>query len=398
MSVQSGGEQGDTSVQGEVAPGFERVREAFEANFTQHGDVGAAFALYVGGQKVVDLWGGVADPKTGRPWTEDTMALVYSTSKGVSAICAHLLAQRGQLDLDAPVASYWPEFAAEGKGEIPVRWLLGHRAGLAAIEGEITPEQALGWDEAVRRLAAMKPLWEPGTTHGYHALTYGWLVGEVVRRATGRTLAQVLQDECAGPLGLDLWLGLPESEEGRVSTLVAAPIAMPTSEQVSALPPEVKQMMQAMFDPTSLLSRALMVTTPPLNFNSREVHAAELGAANAIGDARSLAKLYAATVTEVDGVRLLDDATVADATKEVSNGPDEVLIVPTRFGSGFFLSSSFSPLMGPRSFGHAGAGGSLAFADPDAGVGFAYIMNQMQQNLSNDPRTLSLIDAVKSSL
>lgn len=380
---------------GQVEPGFEPVREAFEGNFTERGDVGAAFCLYVGGRPVVDLWGGVADQKTGRPWSEDTLTLVYSTTKGVTAICANLLAQRGQLDLDAPVIEYWPEYGAEGKGATTVRHLLAHRAGLPTIEAHLSPEQALAWDPAVEALAAQAPMWEPGTRHGYHALTYGWLVGEVIKRATGRTVGQFLAAELAGPLGLDMWIGLPESEEPRVSRLVAAPPARASRDELAALPPERIEQLRAMASPTSLTSRALNVTDPPLSFNSRSVHAAELPAANGITTARALARLYAATVGEVDGVRVLDPATVEAATAEQSAGPDAVLVLDTRFGSGFFLSSPFSPLMGPRSFGHSGAGGSLAFADPDAGVGFAYVMNQMQQNLSADPRPAALVDAVR---
>jgi CubicO group peptidase (beta-lactamase class C family) len=396
-----GGERWGSSVdvQGTVAAGFERVEEAFRANFEAHGDVGAATAVYVHGEKVVDLWGGVADAHDDRPWEEGTLALVYSTTKGVTAILAHLLAQRGLLDLDAPVTDHWPEFGAEGKGGLTLREVMGHRAGLPALDDPVPVADVLGWDPMVERLAAQKPLWSPGTSHGYHALTYGWLVGEVLRRVTGRSVSQLVADELSGPLGLELWIGLPEAEEHRVSRLVQAPPAEPLpADAMAELPPEVLAMVRAMSDPSSLTMRALSVTDEPLNYNSREVHEAQLPAANGIGTARSLARLYAATVGEVDGVRLLEDATVADATREVSNGPDEVLLVPTRFGAGFFLSSSFSPLMGPRSFGHAGAGGSLAFADPDAGVGFAYVMNQMSQNISNDLRTSTLIDAVKASL
>ncbi len=386
------------TVLGEVAPGYEGVRDAFVTNFERHGDVGAAVAVYVGGQPVADLWGGVADQVAGTPWAEDTLALVYSTSKGVTAIVTHLLAQRGVLDLDAPVVTWWPEFGAAGKGEIPVRALLSHRAGLPVVEGPVSPADALAWDPVVERLAAQHPLWPPGTRHGYHAITYGWLVGEVVRRATGRTVGQVLADEVARPLGLDLWIGLPVAEEPRVARLIPFELgAQPPAEAMAALPADLQALVRAMGDPSSLALRALQVTDPPLDFDSRAVHAAELPAGNAIGTARALARLYAACVGEVDGVRLLDEPTVAGATREQSNGPDEVLFVPTRFGSGFFLPSPFATLLGPRSFGHAGAGGSLALADPDGQVGFAYVMNAMRANLSNDLRTLTLLDAVRSA-
>jgi CubicO group peptidase (beta-lactamase class C family) len=392
-----------TDIAGTVASGFEAVRDAFEENFTKHGDVGAAFSLYVGGEQVVDLWGGIADQTTGRPWTEDTLALVFSTTKGVTAICANLLAQRGELDLDAPVASYWPEFANAGKGEIPVRWLLGHRAGLPALDRVLSPEEVYAWDPICKVLAEQAPMWEPGTAHGYHAVTYGYLVGEVIRRITGRSIGTFFREEIAEPLGVEFWIGLPESEERRVSRLITLPGLGdgegPSQEVIDSLPEEMREMVRAFTDPTSVTQRALRLTDPAMDFNSREMHAAEVPAAAGIGSARGLAKLYAATIGAVDGhERILSPETVADMTREVSNGPDKVLFIETRFGSGFFLSSSFSPLFGPNSFGHAGAGGSLALADPDAGIGFAYVMNKMDQNLAGDPRTLALLAAVERSL
>ena len=391
-----------TEIFGEVAKGFEPVKAAFERNFTENEEVGAAFALYHKGTKVVDLWGGIADVETGRPWEEDTLQLVFSTTKGVAAICLHLLAQRGDVDLDAPAAEYWPEFKAEGKENVPVRWLTCHRTGLPAFNKRIPLADALDWDKVTTHLAAETPIWEPGTTHGYHAVTYGWLVGEIIRRVTGKTPGKFFADELAGPLGIDFFIGLPESEEARTAKLVQMSTLTadgPSPEVLETLPQEMRDMIEAFTNPDSLTQRALNVCDPIMDFNSREVHAAEIPAANGIGTARGLAKLYASTVGPgIDGTRVLSDATVADATTEQSNGPDKVLLVPTRFGSGFFLPSDFSPLYGERSFGHAGAGGSLALADPDAEIGFAYVMNKMQANLSADPRTAGLIDAVKESL
>lgn len=383
---------------GRVEPGFEPVREAFEANFDKRGDVGAAFCLYVGGRSVVDVWAGTADTRTGRAWDSDTLTLVYSTTKGVTAICAHLLVQQGRLDPDAPVAAYWPEFAAAGKESVTVRHLLSHQAGLPTLDPRISPEAALGWEPAVRNLAAQAPMWEPGTRHGYHAVTFGWLVGEVIRRVSGRSPGRFLAEEVAGPLDLDLWIGLPAAEEPRMSRLIAAGPPVPDKAAMAAMPADQLERLRAMMAPDSLMQRALNPTDPPFSFNRREVHAGELPGANGIATARALARLYAATVGEVDGRRLLSADTVAAATRERSNGPDEVLVRPTRFGSGFFLDSPFSPLLGPRSFGHSGAGGSLAFADPDRQVGFAYVMNQMQQALSADPRPAALIDAVRRCL
>ncbi|HVT78956.1 MAG TPA: serine hydrolase domain-containing protein [Acidimicrobiales bacterium] len=393
-------------IQGEVAPGFEAVRDAFQANFDQHGDVGAAFALYKDGEKVVDLWGGVANQDTGAPWVEDTLQLVFSTTKGATAICAHLLAQRGDLDFDAPVAEYWPEFKANGKENVPVRWLLSHRVGLPVLDTPLTPEEYYAWEPVAQALAAKKPEWEPGTKHGYHAVTYGNLVGEVVKRISGKSLGTFFRENVAEPLGLDFWIGLPASEEPRVTKLISFQLGA-TEEQrsmfkdfdISTLPEEMRPIVQAFMDPNSLSNRALTgVTDPPMDFNSRANHAAEIPAANGITTARSLAKMYAAQIGEVDGVRLMNDESVANAIIEQSNGPDAVLMIPTRFGLGFFLESDFSPLFGPRSFGHAGAGGSLGFADPDAGIGYGYVMNKMSTNLSGDPRTIGLVDAIKSCI
>ena len=386
------------AIQGEVGKGFEKVGEAFAANFEHHGEVGAAFSLYVRGEKVVDVWGGVADTSTGRTWAEDTLQLVFSTTKGATAVCAHLLAQRGELDFDAPVADYWPEFKAEGKERIPVRWLLSHRAGLPVVDDPPAAAEVLRWDPIVEALAAQRPVWEPGTAHGYHALTYGWLVGEVVRRISGRSLGTFFAEEVAAPLGLDFWIGLPAAEEPRVSRLELLGNSGVTPDvDLATLPENVRAMLEAFLDPDSLSQRALNVTKPPLNWNTPEVHAAEIPAGNGIGTARSLARMYAGLIGEVDGVRILTPETVANATVEQSNGPDRVLMVPTRFGLGYFLPSPFSPLAGPRSFGHAGAGGSLGFADPDSGIAFGYVMNKMQQNLAGDPRTLTLIEAATTS-
>ena len=387
-----------TQISGEVASGFEAVREAFERNFTEHGDEGAAFCLYRNGVKVVDLWGGVADVPASRPWTEDTLQLVFSTTKGATAICALRLVERGELDLDTPVTDLWPEFKAEGKEEIPVRWLLTHRSGLPALDGFASKEDVLGWDGICAQLAAQAPFWEPGSAHGYHALTYGWLVGEIVKRVSGKSLGTFFRDEVAGPLGLDFFVGLPSEQQERVSRLEQLTTTGMGDMDIDSLPPEVQEIARAFTDPESLTSRALNITRPALNWNDPDVRAAEIPAANGVTTARSLAKLYAACAGEVDGVRVLKPETIETATQTQSEGPDKVLFAPTRFGLGFMLNSLFSPMLAEGSFGHAGAGGSLGFGDPGAGVGFGYVMNKMQQNLAGDPRTLGLIEAVKASL
>ncbi len=399
---------GDSDVQiaGEVADGFEPVRDAFAANFRDHGDIGAGLAVYVEGECVVDLVGGVADQATEAPYTADTLQLVFSTTKGAAAMCAHLLAERGQLDFTARVADIWPEFAAAGKQDVTVAEILGHRAGVPVIDRNLSLDEVLAIEPVVKALAEQEPLWEPGTAHGYHALTYGWLVGEIVRRVDGRSLGRLFADEFAEPLGIDFWIGLPDEQQARVSPLVASRPS-PGDFDPSQLDPEILPLLQdlatAALDPNSTMNRALllngtMTAGEGLTWNQPAVRASEIPAANGVTNARSLAKLYAATVGEVDGVRTLAPETVERACVEQSNDRDRVLVVPTRFGLGFFLPSNFSPLMGPSSFGHAGAGGSLGFADRDRQLGFGYVMNRMGQALSNDPRTRGPIDALAGCL
>lgn len=392
-----------TMVNGTVAAGFEAVRDEFERNFAEHGDVGAGVAVYVDGELVVDLVGGTH--KDGTPYGPDALQLVFSSTKGVAAIALHLLVQRGQIRLDTVVADVWPEFGAQGKGEVTVGDVLAHRAGLPAIDATLPAAEVLAVTPIVDALAAAEPLWEPGTAHGYHAITYGWLVGEILRRVDGRTMGTFVAEELSDPLGLDLWIGLPDDLHDRVSPLImGSPGDM--NLDPSTMPEEVKavlaEMATAFMDPNSITNRALSMNgvfgPGGVTWNDPDVWRSEIPAANGITNARSLAKLYAATVGEVDGVRILDPDTVRAATVERSAGPDGTLIVPTRFGAGFFLSSTFSPLMGEGSFGHAGAGGSLGFADPNAKVGFAYVMNKMSASLSDDPRTRGLIDAVKAAV
>jgi CubicO group peptidase (beta-lactamase class C family) len=346
----------------------------------------------------VDLWGGIADQATGRPWVEDTIELVYSSTKGATAVCANKLVQEGALDIDAPVAKYWPEFAQAGKDEMPVRFLLTHQAGLAWVDEELTLDEVLAWDPICDALARQAPVWEPGTAHGYHAVTYGYLVGEVVRRITGKSLGTYFHEEVAAPLGLDFWIGLPEAQEPRVAMLVGN-LGTNTEE----LDEEARKMYDEFMGPESMLGRALTVNgafgrDPEARkgnvFNSRKVHAAEVPAANGICDARSLARMYAACIGEVDGVRILDDAQMRDAATQRTSGPNIVLLnLDLQFGLGFFVPSSLMAVGGPHSFGHAGAGGSLGWADPDADLAFGYVMNRMEMGLAGDTRSFDLISA-----
>lgn len=395
-----------TTVNGTVADGFEGVRDAFEANFTEHGDIGAGVAVFVDGECVVDLTGGVVDPVSGAAYGPDALQLVFSSTKGVAAICANLLAQRGQLDFASKVADVWPEFAANGKADATIADVLSHRVGLPVIDERLSLAEVLEIDPVVEALAAQTPLWEPGTAHGYHALTYGWLVGEIVKRVDGRPIGQFVAEELAQPLDLDLWIGLPDDEHERVVPLIAMD---PTESTFDLADPEIAPLLgdlaTAFLDPESVTNRALHLNGAfglggegGMAWNTPEVWRSQIPAANGITNARSLAALYAACVSEVGGVRLLDDETVKRATEEHSEGRDRTLIVPTRFGLGFFIPSKFSPLMGPASFGHAGAGGSLGLADPARRIGFAYVMNKMSANLSNDPRTSGLIAAVEAAV
>ena len=390
---------GSAAVAGEVAPGWEAVRTAFEENFSVRHDLGASLCVYKDGVPVVDLWGGTADERAGRPYGRDTLQLIFSSTKGAVALCAALLAERGQLDVDTPVAEYWPEFAAAGKGTLPVAWLLNHQAGLPAIDTVLSLDQVLAWDPIVDALAAQAPLWEPGTAHGYHALTFGWLVGEIVRRVSGRSIGTFFRDEIASPLGLDFWIGLPEDEEARVAPLTAS------FDHLAQLDPAELEILGRQFGPDALGTRALFLEGAFGSleeaggpFNDRAVHNAEVPAANGITDARSLARMYAAVIGDVDGVRLLDPATVADITAVRSDGADLVLGADTRFGLGVMLDGAFSPFLGAGGFGHYGAGGSVGLAHPGSGVALAYVMNQMRVGLNGDERTLVLLDAVRSCL
>lgn len=384
---------------GEVAAGFEPVREAFAENFARNGDIGAAVCVYRDGHPIVDLWGGIADPRTGRPWTRDTLQLVYSATKGATATAAHLLAQRGELDLDAPVATYWPEFAANGKADIPVRWVLSHQAGLVALDQPVPLNDALAWRPMAAALAAQQPAWTPGTAHGYHGRTWGWLVGEVIRRVSGRTPGRFFADEIATPLDFDFFIGLPAHERERVSHMVhSKPAVDLTTVAPELVPEELRDQVAAWSDPDSFSNRAYMVTDPAaIDFNSPEVQAAELPASNGIGTARGLARMYAALIGEVDGTRLLTPEALTLAIKEQAAGMDQVLVAPSRFSSGYQLPTEDNPMMGPSAFGHNGRGGSLGFADPEHGIAFGYAMNHIISG-PDDVRAVSLIDAVLKSL
>lgn len=374
-------------VGGSVEAGFEPVQEAFAANFERYGEVGAACCIHFHGRRVVDLWGGVTTPGGTEPYTAGTLQMVMSVSKGVVAIAAHILAQEGKLDFDVPVVHYWPEFAAQGKAGIPVRWLFCHKAGLPAIERPIDMSDMLAWTPVVEALAAQQPLWEPGTAHGYHAVTYGWLAGEVIRRVAGVSVGTFIAQRIAKPLQLEFWIGLPEVLNSRVAPMIPAPPPEPGS------PPD--PLAARLADHNSLTFKAF--SNPALAagaVNEYPFRSAEIPAANGIGSARALSRLYAATIGEVDGVRLLEPETLARAIETQARGVDLVAGFKTHYATGFQLPFPFRPMAGEGSFGHYGMGGAVAFAHPKLGFSFAYLMNQMLPSGRVDPRPNALVQSL----
>lgn len=386
----------DVDVRGTVAEGFEPVRDAFVRNFETRGERGAAVAVYRDGVKVVDLWGGTRDVDGTEPWAVDTAQVVRSATKGVAAAVPLLLHQRGQLDLDAPVGTYWPEFKAAGKERALVRHLLSHRAGVPALDRPLTLAAAADGTSGARAVAAQAPAWEPGTDHGYHAQTYSWLLAELVRRVTGRTIGRWTAEEIARPLGLDFWIGVPGDEAhrlGRIGRIEEPPTA---SGGGLKLRPK-RSVAEAYRDPDSLTRRAFGAIDPMPDENDPAYRAAELPASNGVSTARALARFYAATIGAVDGHRLFAPATLTLARTEESTGPDRVLVVGTRFGLGYMLHGPASPLLGPGSFGHPGRGGSLGFADPETGIALGYVTNGMRKGVTADPRAQALVRAVRSA-
>jgi CubicO group peptidase (beta-lactamase class C family) len=377
------------AIDGWAETAFEPVLDAFAANFDERGEVGAAVCVYVDGRPVVDLWGGHADAGSGRKWTADTIVPVFSSTKGVTAVCANVAMERGALDPDAHVLDYWPEFADYGKAAITVRQVLSHQAGLPLVEGTFTLDEVLAWHPMVEQLARQAPIWDPGTQHGYHMRTFGWLVGEILRRATGQMVGAFVRDEIAAPLGIDFFIGLPETLEPRVARIVP-----PDADMRVALEPfRDKLLLARVFDnPSGLFNYDDM-------WNTRALHAAELPSSNGIGDARALARLYASCIGDgVDGVRTLRPESVASATVEQVRGPDAVIMIKTAYGLGFMLGTCFGAANPPSVFGHAGAGGSLSFADPERGLAFGYVMNHLRFDPTGDPRSESLVRAAYASV
>ena len=383
-------------IRGNCEPGFEAVRDVFAGNFERPqgvSDVGAAVALYAGRRPVVDLWAGHLDAARARPWGRDTIACVFSCTKGMAALCAHMLADRGSLDYEAPVARYWSEFAQAGKESVSVRQLMSHQAGLPALREPLAPGGIYDWDTVVTALAAERPHWEPGSAHGYHTLSFGHLVGELVLRIDGRDLGRFFREEVAGPLGLDFHIGLGPEHDARTAELLLPP-------EDSTLGGISRQALGVEAESIERYDDPHLLTAPVAS--SRAWRAAQIPGANGHSDARSLARVYAllAGGGELDGVRLLGPETIARATENQVRGRDRTIGIATRFGLGFMLPGADAPMsIGPSesAFGHNGAYGSIGLADTRAGIGFGYVMNQFGEPLG-DRRGLDLLDAAYACL
>jgi CubicO group peptidase (beta-lactamase class C family) len=379
-----------TDVGGTVDKGFEAVRDAF-AEAQEKDPGGAQLCVYRKGTKVVDLWCG-RDKINDRPFTADTLSILMSCTKGLTATVALMLVERGLLDVDAPVTRYWPEFGKHGKAEMPVRYLLSHQAGLMSFtpESGVGLKELLDWNRCTAALAEMEPLWKPGTAYMYHAITYGYLVGEVIRRVVGKSVGRFFAEEIAAPLKLDLWIGLPEREEPRVAP------------QFNTGPEVTREQMEAAasafgIDLNTRLMKTIthtIVSADELNLalDNRAGHAAEIPAGNGIGNARSLAKMYSATIGEVDGVRVLKRETIVRAWQPQIDGlsmpePFSKLpaLHPMRFGFGYELNRTGVPMLGDVSFGHSGAGGRLGFAHPQSGIAVGYVCNNMAWDYMRGP-------------
>jgi CubicO group peptidase (beta-lactamase class C family) len=377
-------------VAGEYDERFAPVVDEFVRNFDERDEVGASLCITLDGATVVDVWGGVADPKTGRAWERDTVSIVHSCTKGATALCAHVLAAQGTLDLEAPVAEYWPEFARAGKETATVRMMLDHSVGVPVLRGEVAPGELYDWDRMVSRLEAEEPFWEPGTRHGYHMINFGWTVGELVRRASGRSLGTFFREAVAEPLGIDFWIGLPEKHEDRVAPVI------PTLRQKGD---PLSSFELAVVSDRASVSALAIANIAGMNPNSRDAHAAEIGGGGGITNARGLAGMY--TPLALGGGELVDRDGL-DRMRRVSSAVnrDATLCIGTRFAMGFMVSmdnrsrpDADSVILGEHAFGHVGAGGSIGFADPSRGLAVGYSMNRMGKGILLNERGQSLVDA-----
>jgi CubicO group peptidase (beta-lactamase class C family) len=384
-------------IEGTVAPGFEPVRAQFGRNFAERGEIGAAVAAYWRGEKVVDLWGGRRNPAGDEPWDRDTMVIVFSTTKGLSAMTLAVANARGWLDYDAPVAHYWPEFAQNGKGAISVRQLLAHEAGLVLLDPPPSIEEMRDLDHLADVLARQTPAWPPGTRHGYHGLTIGMYMQELMRRVdpANRSLGRFFRDEIAAPLGIEFYIGLPL---GIPDERLAVVKPLSRWRALLALRDTPPALIKKVLQPSSLLRRSLRIADA--DWTDRRVLEIEMPAGNGVGTARAIARAYSA-LAEGGGELGITPETLArvTATPVVARSNDEVLGVPSYFSLGFLRPGpDISFGSSPRAFGAPGAGGSFAFADPDLRLGYAYVMNKLDFHLTDDPREKALRDAIKGSI
>lgn len=391
-------------IHGDVADGFEPARAAFAENFAKRGEIGASFCAFRQGERVVDLWAGKADKASGREWRDDTLAILFSSTKGLAATCCLMLADRGLLDYESPVARYWPEFGQAGKAAITVRQLMNHRAGLCAIDRPLSLSDLADPSVVSAALETQEPLWEPGTAQGYHGVTFGLYVGELFRRITGSSIGTFLRDEVAGPLGADIHLGLPEREDPRVATLYT----VGATERIFRAIPYVlfnpgvveRRLVGALMKKDSDTARAFrnpaeLGTKGVNNFNLPAVRRLELPWANAFGTARGLATMYSALACggAMGDVRLVSSEAIDAVRPRQTFGQDRVLHKPLGWSQGFIKEEThlFSP--NEHSFGHPGAGGAIGFCDPDRGLAWAYVMNRMDFRLRS-PRAIALSHAL----
>lgn len=373
----------ENTVHGFVADEFSSVRDAFEENFASGADIGASCCATLEGETVVDLWGGFADESKTRPWERDSIVNVFSTTKTMTALTALLIADRGELDFDAPVAQYWPEFAANGKERIKVSQLMSHSSGLSGWREPIQAGDLYDWEKMTSLLAAQAPLWEPGTASGYHANTFGFLVGEVVRRITGKSVGAVFREEIAEPLGADFHIGLPASEDSRVAEII--PWALPQSPAKVVLS-EIQEV--------TLLNMGFVVA----DTRTRAWRAAEIPAVNGHGNARSIAGIHCilANGGVAKGKRFMSVAGCRKALEQQIEGPDLVMsrLPPARFGLGFALPGPLLELPSPNTIHWGGGGCSWIFIDMDARTTFAYAANRMDRRFFNDPRPFRTMQAM----
>ncbi|MCV7103572.1 serine hydrolase domain-containing protein [Mycobacterium palustre] len=382
---------------------FVGVREEFARNFAERGEIGAAVAVYLRGKPVVDLWAGTADQETGRPWEQDTMTVLQSATKGATSIVANMLVSQGLLDLDQPVASYWPEFSQHGKDQIPVRWVLSHQAGIPSTTERLPDGILLDHDAYSAAIARTKPRWEPGTRHGYHALVFGFVIGELVKRVTGRSIGRFFREEIAEPLGLEFWIGMPAEYDAKVAVSIAADPPGPDEpiQQVwinSATPGTIQH--DLALNAGSFYGAGAT--------DSRAAYAAENPSAGGIASARALARLYAPLSLDgsLDGVRLLQPHDLSRLGSVQSAGYDAFVLMQTRFSFGFWKAfdnrrtpgGGDSMRLSEDAFGHPGFGGRIGFADPKAHMSFGYVCNKMGSSVAIDQRAQSLIDATYNAL